>query len=266
MSSNLIAAAFMGLLEGLTEFLPVSSTGHLLLLERLIGFQGPPGHVFEVVIQFGAILAVMLLYWRRLWQLACDLPRDRDARQFTLAVLLAFFPAAFIGAMGHGFIKAVLFNPIIVAIALIVGGLLILLIEKKAPPPTITAADKIKPLTALKIGLCQCVAIIPGVSRSGATIMGALLLRVERKAATEFSFFLAMPTMLGASSYDLYKNYHELSGSDFGLIAIGFIAAFLTALAVVRLLVDFIGRHGFAPFAWYRIVVGSAALFWLLLG
>lgn len=258
-------AIIMGLIEGLTEFLPVSSTGHLLLLEHLIGFQGPPGHVFEVVIQFGAILAVMLLYWRRLWTLACHLPRDRAARQFTLAVLLAFFPAAIIGAAAHGFIKAVLFNPVIVAIALVVGGLLILLIEKKAPPPVIMEAEAIKPWMALKIGLCQCFALIPGVSRSGATIMGALLLRVERKAATEFSFFLAMPTMLGASSYDLYKNYHELSGSDFALIGVGFVAAFIMALLVVRKLVDFIGQHGFAPFAWYRIFIGSLALAWLLL-
>lgn len=263
MSVDYLNAVILGIVEGLTEFLPVSSTGHLLLLDRLLGFQGPPGHVFEIVVQLGAILAIMVLYWRRLWTLACGLHRNREARQFTLAVILAFFPAAFLGALGHGFIKGVLFNPIIVSIALIVGGLLILLIERKAPPATIKTAEDIKPLIALKIGLCQCIAMIPGVSRSGATIMGAMLFGVERKAAAEFSFFLAIPTMLGASSYDLYKNAGELNNSDMTLIAIGLVTAFVTALFVVKAFITLIGKYGFIPFAWYRIVVGSAALIWL---
>ena len=204
-------AGLLGLLEGLTEFIPVSSTGHLILLSRLIGFEGPPGFVFEVAIQLGAILAVCVLYWRRLLGVALGLAGEPAARRFALAVLLAFLPAAVLGALAHGFIKAVLFSPYVVAVSLVVGGMAILAIERALPPVRVASVAGMPWRVALGIGCCQCLAMVPGVSRSGATIMGALLLGVERRTATEFSFFLAIPTMLGATAYDLYKNRHALT-------------------------------------------------------
>ena len=260
MFMNWINAALMGLVEGLTEFLPVSSTGHLLLMDKILGFQGPAGNVFEIVIQFGAILAVVAVYFQRLWRVAVKAPADPAARRFIWAVLLAFLPAMVIGFFAHGFIKAVLFNPWVVAVSFIVGGVAILWIEKKAPEPTVTEIEHMPLKTALYIGLAQCLAMIPGVSRSGATIMGSLLLKVERKTAAEFSFFLAIPTMAAATAYDLYKNMDHLSTDDGAMIAIGFVVAFFSALVVVKTFVGFVGRHGFAPFAWYRIIAGIAAL------
>lgn len=257
-------AVIMGIVEGATEFLPVSSTGHLLLMNEILGFQGPEGHVFEIVIQLGAILAVVVAYFGRLWKVAVEAPRNPEARRFIFAVLLAFLPAMAIGAFAHDFIKAVLFNPIIVAVMFIVGGVAILLIEKLAPEPNVDAIEHMSLKTALAIGLVQCLAMIPGVSRSGATIMGSLLLRVERRVAAEFSFFLAIPTMAAATVYDLYKNAAHLSLDDGVLIAIGFVTAFFSALVVVRGFVAFVGRHGFAPFAWYRIAAGAIALIALL--
>jgi undecaprenyl-diphosphatase len=257
-------AVLMGVIEGLTEFLPVSSTGHLLLMNKILGFQGPQGNVFEIVIQLGAILAVVAVYFERLWHVARDLFKDKAARHFVFAVLLAFLPAAVIGAAAHGFIKAVLFNPLVVAVTLVLGGFAMLWIEKKAPAPTVDSIDKMSLKTALSIGFCQCLAMIPGVSRAGATIMGAMLLKVERRIAAEFSFFLAIPTMAGATAYDLYKNAGNLSLDDGMLIAIGFVTAFFSALIVVKSFISFIGRHGFAPFAWYRIILGSVALIGLL--
>ncbi|MGE4351061.1 MAG: undecaprenyl-diphosphate phosphatase [Bdellovibrionales bacterium] len=255
-----INAVIMGLVEGITEFLPVSSTGHLLLMDKILGFTGPQGNVFEIVIQFGAILAVVAVYFERLWKVAIGLPTSAQARRFVYAVLLAFLPAMVIGFFAHGFIKAVLFNPYVVAVSLIVGGFAILWIEKKAPTPRYYEIEKMPLKTALYIGLAQCLAMIPGVSRSGATIMGSLLLKVERKMAAEFSFFLAIPTMAAATVYDLYKNIDHLSADDGTTIAIGFVMAFFSALIVVKTFVDFVGRHGFASFAWYRIVVGMVAL------
>lgn len=264
METTVFHAVLLGIVEGLTEFLPVSSTGHLLLMDELLNFQGPEGHVFDIVIQLGAILAVVAVYFQRLWTVATRVTVDPKAQRFVGAVGLAFFPAMVIGALAHDFIKQVLFNPFVVAIAFIVGGVLILWIEKNTKDPQVYSIETMPMKTALKIGLIQCLAMIPGVSRSGATIMGALWLKVERKTAAEFSFFLAIPTMAGATAYDLYKNIGHLSGQDGGLIVIGFIAAFFSALGVVRTFVGFVGRHGFSPFAWYRIAAGTLVLALLL--
>jgi len=253
-------AIIMGIVEGITEFLPVSSTGHLLLMNEILSFKGPEGNVFEIVIQFGAILAVVAVYFERLWKVTIELPTSAKARKFVMAVSVAFLPAMFIGFFAHDFIKSVLFNPTIVAISLIIGGFAILLIEKKAPKPNIHEVENMSLKTALIIGFAQCLAMIPGVSRSGATIMGALLIKVDRKVAAEFSFFLAIPTMAAATVYDLYKNWEHLTLDDGALIAVGFVVAFFSALIVVRSFVSFISKHGFAPFAWYRIAIGAIAL------
>lgn len=259
--ANALKAALLGLVEGLTEFVPVSSTGHILLLEELLGFEGPKGKVFEVVIQFGAILAVIWLYRAKILATAVGfVRREPVATRFAMAVLAAFLPAAAVGVALHGFIKSALFNPWVVSVALVAGGFLILLIERIAPRPRIKIVEEVRLGTALKIGLCQCLAMIPGVSRSGATIMGARLFGVDRAAAAEFSFFLAMPTMLGATVYDSWKNRASFTAEGSLLIAIGFVVAFLAALLVVSSLVRFVSRYGFAPFAWYRIALGTGAL------
>ncbi|MCW3475609.1 undecaprenyl-diphosphate phosphatase [Limobrevibacterium gyesilva] len=255
-----LEAALLGIVEGLTEFIPVSSTGHMILIGDLIGFDGPPGRVFEVAIQLGAILAVCVAYARTLLRVVVTAPTDPAVRRFILAILLAFLPAAVIGAFAHGFIKSVLFSPWVVAVSLILGGIAILAIERTRPTPRHTSIATFTPRLALGIGLCQCLAMVPGVSRSGATIMGALVLGVERRTAAEFSFFLAIPTMFGATAYDLYKNRDTLTLDGAGLIAIGFVLAFVAALLVVRSLVAYVGRHGFAPFACYRIIVGTVML------
>lgn len=259
-------AVLLGFIEGLTEFIPVSSTGHLILLTGLLGFQGPPGKVFEISIQLGAILAVCVLYWRRLADVAFGVFSDRAAQRFASIILLGFLPAMVIGFFAHGFIKTVLFSSWVVSTTLVAGGIVIIVIERCRLKPTVRTVDEISPRLALHIGLCQTVAMIPGVSRSGATIMGGMLLGVSRPAATEFSFFLAIPTMLAATVYDLYKNWSFLSFDDFALIATGFISAFVTALFVVRTLINFVSHHGFAPFAYYRVVLGlliaMANIFW----
>lgn len=256
-------ALLLGIVEGLTEFLPVSSTGHLILLIDILGFAGPPGKVFEIVIQLGAILAICWLYRQRLWQVAVTLPSQAPSQRFARNLILSFLPAAVLGVLFHSQIKEVLFSPLVVSVMLIIGGVLILLIERFKPAPRTSDVDQITPWLAIKIGFCQALAMIPGTSRAGATIMGGLLLGLDRKTATEYSFFLAIPTMLGATVYDLYKNWHQLSPEGWELIAIGFIAAFICALLVVRALIAFISRHGFVPFAWYRIAVGGVML-WLL--
>jgi undecaprenyl-diphosphatase len=259
-SMQYISAAVLGVVEGLTEFLPVSSTGHLILSDEILGFQGPPGKVFEIVVQLGAILAVCWIYRARLFEALVGVTDEPRAQRFVANVLFAFVPAAIIGAFAHNFIKEVLFSPWVVAVSLIVGGVLILVIERVRPQPIVQDVDRISWGTALAIGCCQILAMIPGVSRAGATIMGALMLRVDRAPATQFSFFLAIPTMLGASVYDLYKNRAILSTDGAALIAVGFVVAFIAALFVVRRLVDFVSRHGFGVFAWYRIAVGAIAL------
>jgi undecaprenyl-diphosphatase len=258
--STFLEAAFLGVLEALTEFLPVSSTGHLILFVDLIGFEGPSGQVFEVVIQLGAILAVCVAFAEKLLGVAFGLPGDSGARHFALVIVLAFLPAVVLGMLLHDFIKSVLFSPYVVCVALILGGVAILAIERARPTPRTWTVEQFSPALALGVGLAQCLAMVPGVSRSGATIMGALLLGVERRTAAEFSFFLAIPTMLGAAAYDLWQNRDGLTADGGLVIAVGFLAAFAAALFVVRWFIGFVGRHGFAPFAWYRIALGGALL------
>jgi undecaprenyl-diphosphatase len=261
---TLIQAAFLGIVEGLTEFIPVSSTGHLILLVDLLGFKGPSGKVFEIVIQLGAILAICVVYFQRLLQVAITLPKSKKSRNFVRAILFAFLPAMVLGALLHDFIKTVLFSPYVVSISLILGGIAILWIERRNTKPKYKTIEELPKLLPLYIGLAQAVAMIPGVSRSGATIMGAVLLKVERKAATEFSFFLAIPTMLAATVFDIYKNYHQLTSEGTTIIVVGFLSAFITALFVVKTVINFISKHGFAPFAYYRIALGGVMLLFLL--
>ena len=256
-------ALLLGLIEGLTEFLPVSSTAHLLLIGDLLGFEGPPGKTFEIVIQLGAILAVCVVYRRKLWDVATSLNQPRSFA-FARNVVLAFLPAAVIGATAYKYIKQMLEAPVVAAAALVLGGIAILVIERMVKRARIHEVEGLSPAMSLAIGFCQVLAMIPGVSRAGATIMGSMLLGVERRTAAEFSFFLAIPTMTGATVYSLYKNWASLSLDGGGLIAIGFIAAFFAALVVVKTFIAFIGRHGFAPFAWYRIAFGGLMLVLLL--
>ncbi len=260
-----LTAAFLGLVEGLTEFLPVSSTGHLILFIDLLGFQAPPGRTFEVMIQLGAILALVLLYFQKLWATLIGLPTDPKARRFALVIALAFLPAMVLGATLHGFIKEVLFSPVVVACALIVGGLVILAAEEMQKRVRYLTVDDVPPRTGFLIGLGQALALIPGVSRSGATIIAGLLLGLERRTAAEFSFFLSIPTMSAAFVYDAYKNSHILNFDDVGIIATGFVSAFLAALVVIRPFLAIVSRVGFAPFAYYRVALGTFVLVLALL-
>jgi undecaprenyl-diphosphatase len=252
-------AVLLGVIEGLTEFIPVSSTGHLVLAGHFLGVDSP-GKAFEILIQLGAILAILTVYAAKLSRLVIDLPSKPQARSFVLAVVLAFLPAAAAGVFLHRPIKALLEYPEVVCIALIVGGIILLVIDRTRFEPRVHDAMDIDPIMALKIGAFQCIAMIPGISRSGATIVGAMLLGTSKVAAAEFSFFLAMPTMAGAFTYDLYKNWHLIDASVARSIAIGFVVAFITAVFVVRSLLDFVGKRGFAPFAWYRIILGGMGL------
>jgi len=266
---ELLIVILLGILEGLTEFLPVSSTGHLVLAGALLGYDEQRWAAFNIVIQFGAILAVVVLYWHRFMGVLAGMMRgERAAFHFTRNVLLAFLPAGVIGLAVHHKVEELLGKPMVVAVALVVGGIAILAIERLNKRYDTYSVEAMSWQTALGIGFIQCLAMIPGVSRSGATIMGALVLGVERKTAAEFSFFLAVPTMLGATSLELFKNRHTLAhGGAGGVsdIAIGFVVAFLVALVVVRGFVALVSRHGFRPFAWYRIVAGLAAIVWLTL-
>ena len=250
----------LGLLEGLTEFIPVSSTGHVLLAGHFLGFDSP-GKVFEVLIQLGAILAILSVYFVKLWNIAMALPSDPRARRFVFAILLAFLPAVVIGVSLHGFIKSVLFeSPALICWTLIIGGIVLLVVDRIPLKPRYTDAMDFPPAMAFAIGLCQCVAMIPGVSRSGATIVGSLLMGTDKRSAAEFSFFLAMPTMSGAFAYDLYKNWSGLTSTDTTAIAIGFIVSFFAAVVVVKWLLNYVSNHGFSLFAWWRIIVGAAGL------
>ena len=264
---DLLTPVILGIVEGLTEFLPVSSTGHLILATKLLGYDAAKWGVFNIVIQLGAILAVVVLYWRTFWNVLLGLGRrDPAAWRFTRNLIVAFIPAAVIGLALHKKIEALLGNAIVVACALIVGGIAILIVERFAKPRNIVGVAEMPLPTTFGIGIIQCLAMIPGMSRSGATIMGALSLGVDRKTAAEFSFFLAIPTMIGATVVELAKNRHELvtpGGVGFGTIAIGFLVAFVVALAVIRVFVTVVSKRGFAPFAWYRIVAGIVALIWL---
>ena len=263
--AKMLEAMLLGILEGGTEFIPVSSTGHLLLATHFLKFE-TTGKTFEVLIQLGAILGVVVVYFTRLAKVAFAVPYDPMARRFALGVLPAFLRAAAAGVLLHDFIKTALFeSPLLIALALIVGGVILICVDRIAFNPKYKDAMGLPPLTALGIGLFQCLALIPGVSRSGSTIVGALLLGLDRRAAAEFSFFLAMPTMLGAFTYDLVKNYENLTMDDGVLVVIGFVAAFFSALIVVRAVLDFVSRNGFAVFGWWRIAVGCAALIALYL-
>lgn len=255
----------LGILEGLTEFIPVSSTGHVLLAGHFLGFDSP-GKTFEVLIQLGAILAILSVYAGKLWSMVVALPYDARTRRFVVGILLAFLPAAIIGALGHSFIKSVLFEtPMLICIMLILGGIVLLVVDRLPLRPVHHDVMDFPPSLAFKIGLAQCLAMIPGVSRSGSTIVGAMLLGADKRAAAEFSFFLAMPTMAGAFAYDLYKNWNVLKPDDVAGIALGFVTAFVCGAFVVKYLLGFVSRHGYALFGWWRIIVGSAALAALLL-
>lgn len=266
MPYDTIVAAILGLLEGLTEFIPVSSTGHILLAGHFLGFDSP-GRAFEVLIQLGAILAILGVYAGRLWSIFSSAPHDPRSRRFIAAVLLAFLPAVVIGVLAHDFIKRVLFeSPMLIAVMLILGGIVLLFADRLATHPRYEQAEDFPLPMALGIGLIQCLAMIPGVSRSGATIVGALALGASKRAAAEFSFFLSMPTMAGAFAFDLYKNRDILDAAALGNVAVGFVCAFVSAVFVVRWLLNYVSAHGYALFAWWRIVVGSVALLALMAG
>lgn len=262
---SLIAIIILGIVEGLTEFIPVSSTGHLILAGELLGFRTAQSATFDIVIQLGAILAIVVLYFRRFAAIAAGLVRlDPSATAFARNVLLGFLPALVIGALAYKLIKAMLETPIIVAVALILGGIAILVIERAVKPAPETSVEAMSWKTALGVGVVQCLSMIPGVSRSGATIMGALSLGVDRKTAAEYSFFLAVPIMIAASAKELWEAKDTLGGIDWSGIGIGFAVSFVVALVVVKAFIGIVSRYGFAPFAWYRIIIGSIALVWLL--
>jgi undecaprenyl-diphosphatase len=263
---GLFVPLILGIVEGLTEFLPVSSTGHLLLIGHFLGFNSP-GRTFEVLIQLGAILAIVALYFQRLVQLLRDaIARKPGALRFIAGVALASFPAALMGVLLHDFIKTVIYEtPIVICVMLILGGIVLLYVDQLKLTPKYTDIYEYPPLLCLYIGLFQMLALIPGVSRSGATIVGSLLLGTDKRSAAEFTFFIAMPIMAGAFGYDLYKN-RDLITSELGIaVAIGFAAAFITAFLVIRYLLDYVSRHGFAVFAYWRIFVGAIGLWGVLL-
>jgi undecaprenyl-diphosphatase len=259
MASQTIAdALLLGILEGLTEFIPVSSTGHILLAGHFLGFEST-GKAFEVLIQLGAILAILSVYAARLWSMLIALPGDRGTQYFVGGILLAFLPAAVIGYLAHDFIKSVLFeSPALICTTLILGGMVLLWVDRWALNPRYDDVTKFSWKVYLGIGLFQCLAMIPGTSRSGSTIVGALLLGADKRSAAEFSFFLAMPTMVGAFALDLFKNRDILTAADLPIIAAGFVAAFIAAVFVVRGLLNFVSRRGYALFGWWRIAVGLA--------
>ena len=257
---SIVSALLLGLLEGLTEFIPVSSTGHILLAGHFLGFEST-GKAFEVLIQLGAILAILSVYFGRLWKLLTDFPSDARTRRFVFGILVAFLPAAIIGALAHDFIKTVLFEtPMLICVMLLIGGVILLWVDSWKLNPVHTDIMDYPLSLCLKIGLFQCLAMIPGTSRSGATIVGSLLMGADKRSAAEFSFFLAMPTMAGAFAYDLYKNWSLLSPDDVGNIVLGFAAAFVTGVIVVRYALDFISRRGLAFFGWWRLLVGGIGL------
>lgn len=263
---DVLKAAFLGIVEGLTEYIPVSSTGHLLLLQHFFGFGDEAfGNTFAVLIQLGAILALLSIYFTRLVTIATAMLHDPKARRFVIGVLVAFLPAAIVGALAHNFIKTVLFNPWIVCFTLIAGGAVLLYVDSLDLKPRHNDATGFSLPMYLVIGICQCLAMIPGVSRSGATIVSAMLLGASRRAAAEFSFYLAMPTMAGAFAYDLYKSGAQLSSANIVIIAVGFILSFIAGWIVVKRFLDFVSGHGFDLFAWWRVIVGTLGLIGLAL-
>jgi undecaprenyl-diphosphatase len=257
----LVKAAIMGVVEGVTEFLPISSTGHLILAGSLLGFTDAKAKVFEIAIQTGAILAVILVYWQKIRATVRALPNEAQARRFSANVLIGFFPAVVLGLLFGKTIQAHLFTPVVVATALIVGGFIIMWAEKRAATEVrILEADDMKPWDALKVGLVQCVALVPGMSRSGATIIGGMLLGLSRRAATDFSFYLAIPTLIGAGVYSLWKERAMLSAADLPMFSVGLVFSFASAWLCVRWLLRYISTNSFVPFAWYRIVFGVVVL------
>ena len=259
-ATTLLHALILGIVEGLTEFLPVSSTGHLILAGDLLHFNDEKGKVFEIVIQFGAILAVVWEYRAKIGRIVKGLPHDREAQRFALNLAIAFMPAAVLGLLFHKTIKALLFQPLPVALAFIVGGLIILWAERRRHVVRIVMVEQLGFGDALKLGLAQALALIPGTSRSGATIIGGLLFGLSRQAATEFSFFLAIPTLTAATFYQAYSARALFSSADMPMFAVGFIAAFVSAFLCVRWLLRFISSHDFSSFAWYRIAFGVVVL------
>lgn len=261
-----LAAIILGLVEGATEFIPVSSTGHLLLAQQVLHRNGPFWDAFAVMIQLGAILSVVVLYFQRLIGEVIRLPTDPAARRFALSVIVAFLPAAVIGVALHSVIDFAFHHPEIICITLIVGGVVLILVDRWSPTPRHHDAQALSVRTSIGIGLLQCLALIPGVSRSGATIIGGMALGLDRKAAAEFSFFLAIPTMVGAFVYDFIKSHDAITAGNAGTLAIGFVVSFLVGLVVVRGLIGFVQQRGFAPFGWWRIVVGVIGLGVIYLG
>ncbi|MGE4240752.1 undecaprenyl-diphosphate phosphatase [Ramlibacter sp.] len=257
----LLKAAVMGVVEGLTEFLPISSTGHLILAGALLGFDDEKSKVFDIAIQTGAILAVIIVYWQKIRTVVAGLPTQAQARRFTANVAIGFFPAVVLGlALGKA-IKEHLFTPGVVATAFIIGGFIILWAERRTQSHVrVQEADDMTWKDALKVGLVQCLAMIPGTSRSGATIIGGMLLGLSRKAATDFSFYLAIPTLIGAGAYSLFKERHLLSVADLPMFGVGLVFSFLSAWVCVRWLLRYISSHSFVPFAWYRIAFGVIVL------
>jgi undecaprenyl-diphosphatase len=264
---DILKAVILGVVEGFTEYLPVSSTGHLLLLEHFFGFSDEGfGNTFAILIQFGAILALLSIYFMRIVGLTVGFFIDATARRFVIGILVAFLPAAVIGALLHGFIKSVLFNPWIVCVSLIIGGVVLMWVESLELKPRHRDVITYPMPMYLAIGVCQCFAMIPGVSRSGATIVSAMLLGSDRRAAAEFSFWLAMPTMAGAFAFDLWKSRHDLSSNGALLIGIGFTVSFVFGWIVVKTFLGYVSRHGFRVFAWWRLIVGSLGLIALTAG
>ena len=263
--SDLLTAILLGIVEGVTEFLPVSSTGHLVLATELLGYDPQKWAVFNIAIQPGAILAIVALYWRTFWAVAKGLVTwEANAVAFVRNLLLAFVPAVALGLAFADQIDALLENATVVAVALIAGGVAILIVERFARTHNVLGVAGVTTGQSVKIGLVQCLAMVPGVSRSGATIMGAMALGIDRRTAADFSFFLALPTLTGATVLQLFKHRDQITPDGLGLIAVGFAVSFVVALAVVKAFMAVVTRHGFAPFAWYRIVAGGIALAWLL--
>lgn len=263
MLTDLLKATFLGIIEGLTEFIPVSSTAHLLLTSQLIDFSAIQNNLFEIVIQLGAILAICVIYRRKIFDLLIHF-KEKSQQKFALNIILAFLPAALIGLMFHRLIKEIFFNNLTIALSLIIGGILMIIVDRKPAKSNIDDVKNIKPSSAFLIGLFQSIAMIPGVSRSGATIIGGLILGLNRKTAAEFSFFLAIPTIAAASLYDLYKNLDGLNFSDFEIIFAGLLASFFSAILVVKWFLNFVSKNSFVSFGIYRIILGVLVLIFLI--
>jgi undecaprenyl-diphosphatase len=267
MMSDALRAVILGIIEGVTEFLPVSSTGHLLLAERFFNLgEGNFWNSFTILIQLGAILAILVLYFAKLWRIALGMFSNPDDRRFVIGVLVAFLPAVIVGLIVGKYIKELLFNPWVVCFSLIVGGAILLWVDQLDHKPYEHDATKFPLPMYLMIGVAQCLAMIPGVSRSGASIVAAMLFGADKRAAAEFSFFLAIPTMVGAFVYEFYKNRADISLDHAGIIAIGFVVSFITAMIVVKTFLTYVTRHGFTLFAWWRVIVGTLGLVALAMG